>query len=427
MGAALAKFRGCDYMPLRLKEVLIKNGISQPDLAAGILQATGRPMSRTAVSLLINWGYWPKGTPEADLRRQIEAFLSARGIGDGEIATIWAAADDPEALRQAAPVGAHLRALDTRIPYPLRASAVNDKNKRAPLFAPMEIEMLSPAAKRHFKLFRDPFQDDVNSPDDVYLAEDQRYVLEAMLQTAKAGGITAVIGESGSGKTTLRKLLQHRVAREGQNIRLIFPHTLDKSKLSTASICTAIVRDIAPESTVRPSLEAQARQVKEVLLRSSRAGFKHLLMIEEAHDLSINTLKYLKRFYEIESDDGFGKVLSIVLVAQPEMRIKLDVARHPEAREFINRCEVATLAPLFENLKGYLAHKLERVGVKADAVFADDAFDAIRERWTKVDPASRALKNNLYPLIVNNTVTRAMNRAAELGIPLVTGDLVREL
>jgi len=267
----------------------------------------------------------------------------------------------------------------------------------------------------------------VNSPEDVYLSEDQRYVLEAMLQTAKAGGITAVIGESGSGKTTLRKLLQHSIAREGQNIRLVFPHTLDKSKLSTGNICMAIVNDLEPDSKVKSSLEAQARQVKDVLLRSSRAGAKHLLMIEESHDLSVQTLKYLKRFYEIESDDGFGKVLSIVLIAQPEMRLKLDVARYPEAREFINRCEVATLAPLFDNLKSYVAHKLERVGVKAEALFADDAYEAIRARWTKVDPASRALKNNLYPLIVNNTVTRALNRAAELGLPQVTGDLVKEL
>ena len=40
---------------------------------------------------------------------------------------------------------------------------------------------------------------------------------------------------------------------------------------------------------------------------------------------------------------------------------------------------------------------------------------------------SRALKNNLYPLIVNNTITRALNRAAELGLPIVSGDLVKEL
>lgn len=92
---------------------------------------------------------------------------------------------------------------------------------------------------------------------------------------------------------------------------IFLPQSLDKTKLSTGAICTAIIKDIERDSTVCSGLEAQARQVKEVLVRSSRAGAKHLLMIEEAHDLSITTLKYLKRFYEIESDDGFGRVLSI--------------------------------------------------------------------------------------------------------------------
>lgn len=429
MGAALAKsnlFRGCERMPIKLKDVLHQAGLSFSDLAGGVLQSTGRPISRTAISLLINWGYYPKGTSEAAVKEQIEAFLRSRGIAEDQIASVWQPWENPVEIQQ--PVGRHLRALDAYLPFPeptkRKTKAVTHPE---PDFEPMEIEMLSPAAKRHFKIFRDPFLDDINAAGDVFLSEDQRYVLEAMLQTAKAGGITCVIGESGSGKSTLRKLLQHRIASEGQNIRMIFPQAFDKSKLSTGSICTAIVKDIEPDTMVRSSLEAQARQVKEVLLRSIGSGYKNLLVIEEAHNLSIPTLKYLKTFWEIEPPDGFSKALSILLIAQPEMRIKLDVARHPEAREFINRCEIASLAPLLTNLKGYIAHKLERVGVKAEAIFAEDAFDAIRDRWTAVDPSSRALKNNLYPLIVNNTVTRALNRAAELGLPMVNGDLVKEL
>ena len=434
MGAALAKsdaFRGCHYMPLKLKAVMHRAGLTNAALADSVLQSTGRPISRTAISLLINWGYYPKGTAKDDIRRQVETFLITHGVPAEQLGDIWdpGSANDP--LRYQPPVGSHLRALDTNHPYeppkPRGRKKRADTFTDAPDFEPMEIEMLSPAAKRHFKIFRDPFLDDINAAGDVFLSEDQRYVLEAMLQTAKAGGITCVIGESGSGKSTLRKLLQHRIATEGQNIRLIFPQAFDKSKLSTGSICTAIVKDIEPESTVRSSHEALARQVKEVLLRSIGGGFKNLLVIEEAHNLLISTLKYLKTFWEIEPPDGFTKVLSILLIAQPEMRIKLDVARHPEAREFINRCEIASLAPLLNNLKGYVAHKLERVGVKAEAIFTDDAFDAIRDRWTSVDPSTRAIKNNLYPLIVNNTVTRALNRAAELGLPMVNGDLVKEL
>ena len=419
MSALPAIFRGHPYMPIKLKGVLIKHGISHPALAAEIKQAKDVPLSRTALNQILNHSYFPRNTTPEAIKAQIEAALLARGITRAELADVWEV-DADDRYRGVYPIGAHVGKAG---PSKRALKVVTTE----PDFEPMEIHMLSPLAKRHFKLFRDPFVDDVNGPEDVYLSDSQRYVTEAMLQTALLGGITAVIGESGSGKTTLRKLLQHRIAGERQNIRIIFPQALDKSKLNTGAICTAIIKDLEPDTGVRSSLEAQARQVKEVLLRSARGGAKHVLMIEEAHDLSIQTLKYLKRFYEIESENGFGKVLAIVLVAQPEMRQKLNVIRYPEAREFINRCEIATLEPLHTHVGAYLKHKLQRLGIVADSVFADDAYEAIRARWTAVDPNTREVKTNLYPLIVNNTATRAMNKAAELGLPMVTGDLIKEL
>jgi type II secretory pathway predicted ATPase ExeA len=240
-----------------------------------------------------------------------------------------------------------------------------------------------------------------------------------MYQTAKNGGFIAVPGESGSGKTTLRKLLIERI--KGQPIRLIFPQALDKTRLSTGAICQAIVNDLAPGMKIRSSLEAQARQVQEVLLQSSRADNSHVLVIEEAHDLSIATLKYLKRFYELE--DGFKKLLSIVLIGQQELKDKLDEGKHPEAREVIRRCEIAELLPLGADLEKYLAHKLKRIAVDPAAIFSADAYDGIRARLTRTK--SGQVHSQLYPLVVNNLVTRAMNRAAELGIPQVTADLVK--
>lgn len=418
MSAVPSLFRGLPYMPIKLKGVLVRHGISARKFAGEIMQAKNTPLSPAGLSQIVNHSYFPKNSGEQVIKEQVEAALLARGIPADELAVIWEPEGDDK-YRGVMPIGA--RQGETRAP---RIAAVP---KPEPDFKPLEIQMLSPLAKRHFKLFCDPFQDDINSPEDVFMSESQHYVVEAMIQTALVGGITAAIGESGSGKTTLRKLLQHRITRDRQNIRLIFPQTFDKKKLNTTAIAQAIVNDIEPDTAFKQKLEGIARQVREALLRSARAGFKHVLMIEEAHDLSIDTLKYLKRFNEIESDDGFGKVLSVVLIAQPEMRVKLDANRYPEAREFINRCEVATLEPLQNHLAAYLKHKFGRVGLEFANVFADDAVDAIRARWTKIDPASREVKTNLYPLIVNNTVTRAMNRAAELGLPLVSGDLVREL
>lgn len=408
MGAAL-KFRGCNYMPIKLKGVLIEAGLSQPAMAKAILQKNGSPLSSTSLSLLINWGYWPKSTPQDELKHQAESYLRNAGIPEELIQSVWEQEGGEDEYRHRNPVGTH----------PNRPGVP----KKKPDIEPVEIEMLSPNAKRHFKLFRDPFQDDVNGPDDVFLSGEQRYIAEAMFQTAKNGGFLAVAGESGSGKSTLRKMLLERI--KGQPIRVIFPRSLDKTRLSTGNICQAIIHDVAPGTTVKSSLEAQARQVENLLMQSARADNVHVLVIEEAHDLSIQTLKYLKRFYELE--DGFRKLLSIILVGQPELKDKLDERRYPEAREVIRRCEIAELLPLNGDLEKYLAHKLKRVGIEPSSLFADDAYEGIRARLTRAKTGSREVASQLYPLVVNNTVTKAMNRAAELGIPLLTADLLKEV
>lgn len=423
MGAIPAIFRGCEYMPIKLKGVMINHGITHPMLAAEVFQATDIPLSRASVSQIVNHSYFPRSRPVEDFKAQIEAALLKHGVPAEQLLGLW----EPEGHDSFRNIPAAGSSVGKPAPKPAGFGKNRADHRPEPDFKPLEIQMLSPQAKRHFNLFRDPFQNDVNSPDDVFLSDAQRYVVEAMIQTALIGGITAVVAESGAGKSTLRKLLQFRISAERQQIRLIFPQALDKSKLSTGAICTAIVKDLEPESSVTSGLEAQARQVKRVLLQSARAGFKHVLMIEEAHDLSIQTLKYLKRFYEIEADDGFGKVLSIVLVGQNEMRLKLDATRYPMAREFINRCEVATLEALHGQVGAYLAHKFARCGLDVGKVFEESAFDAIRDRWTKIDPATREVKTLLYPLNVNNTATAAMNRAAALGMPLVTADLIKEL
>lgn len=400
-------------MPLNLKGVLTRHGLAQPNWARAIKQANGRPLSATAASLLINWGTWPRMTPAESICEQTEAWLRRHGVPKSDLVDLWSINAD-DARRGHRPHDA-----------PIEPAPVSRLKLVAPEtdFEPLEIAMLSPAAKRHFKLFRDPFQDDINSAEDVFFSAEQRYVMEAMWQTAKHGGFIAVSGESGSGKSTLRKMLVERM--RSQPIRMIFPRALDKTRLTTGAICQAIINDIAPGETVRSSLEAQARQVEKLLLESARADYSHVLVIEEAHDLTIQTLKYLKRFYELE--DGFRKLLSIILIGQTELKDKLDERRHPEAREVIRRCEIAELLPLNGNLEEYLAHKLKRISVEPAAVFAGDAYDAIRARWTRSQPGSREMLSQLYPLVVNNTVTRAMNRAAEIGVPLITGDLVREL
>lgn len=284
--------------------------------------------------------------------------------------------------------------------------------------------MLSPNAKKHFAFPRDPFVDDVQSAADVFLSADQRYIREAMFTTAKHGGFLAVVGESGAGKTVLRRDLIDRVQRDAQLIVLIQPRLIDKGTMTAGGICEAIIGDLRDGEKIPRSLEAKARKVEQLLKDSSRAGNVHCLMIEEAHDLSIQTLKFLKRFWELE--DGFKKLLSIVLVGQPELKTKLDERVHYEAREVIRRCEVAELAPLDNSLEEYLTLKFKRVGKGLGELFSNDAYDAMRSRLTRLKGAGKVV-SMVYPLTVNNLVTSALNLAAEIGADKISADVIKEL
>jgi len=283
--------------------------------------------------------------------------------------------------------------------------------------------MLSPAAREHFHLAAHPFIDDVRSAADVYVSKDQRYVRESMYYSAKHSGLLAVVGESGAGKSTLRRDLIERIRRDGDKITVIQPKTVDKKRLTTAHICDAIIYDLSTEQP-RQSLEAKGRQVERILTASAAASNLHVLIIEEAHDLTTPMLKYLKRFWELE--DGFRKLLGIVLIAQPELLELLNEQKNPELREFIRRCEIAKLKSLNGNLEEYLALKFKRVGAALGDIFEADAFDAIRARLTRRRLNGES-ESHLYPLVVQNLVAKAMNTAVELGLPKVNAQLIGRL
>ncbi|MDE4014138.1 AAA family ATPase, partial [Glaesserella parasuis] len=288
-------------------------------------------------------------------------------------------------------------------------------------------QALFPATKKHFGLFRDPFAEDIRSAEDVFTSADVRYVREALFQTAKHGGFMAVVGESGAGKSTLRRDLIDRINQENAPIQVIEPYIIAmedndvKGKtLKAAHIAEAIITTLAPLENVKRSPEARFRQLHRVLKESVKSGYSNVLIIEEAHALPIPTLKHLKRFFELE--DGFKKLLSIVLVGQPELKLKLS-ERNTEVREVVQRCEIVELAPLDAELERFVEHKLERVGKQVSDIFEEDAFLAVRQRLVAVNRQKQST-SLLYPLAVGNLLTAAMNLAESLGIPKVNGQVV---
>lgn len=240
---------------------------------------------------------------------------------------------------------------------------------------------LSQKAREHFRVPRDPFINEMNEEKDVFVTDDIRYVRSAMRQTAKHGGMLAVVAESGCGKSTLRQDLIDWI-NQGEPITVIEPYVIgmeDSNRkgqsLKAADITGAVIRAVAPGQPLRQQLQDRAAQMHQILKDSAQVGRKHVLIIEEAHALAVPTLKHLKRFYELQ--DGFKKLLAIILIGQTELGTKLS-EHNPEVREVVQRCEMVRLHPLDNHVEGYLRHKLARVDMQYEAVFGPDVPEAIR-------------------------------------------------
>lgn len=280
-------------------------------------------------------------------------------------------------------------------------------------------------AFRKFGFKRDPFFGDIEKMEDVYLNGDMCFMAEFICQTAKQGGMLALIGESGSGKTTIRRYSVDKMKLENEKVKIIQCKIIDKTRLSVGAICDAIILDVSSEAP-KKSLEAKARQVERILSNSSKLGFSHLLIIEEAHDLSIATLKYLKRFWELE--DGLKKLLSILLIGQTELASKLDESKNYEAREIIRRMELLRIEPLsdWKDIKAYLSIKFDKADVNINNVMTDDALEAISAKLT-TQMLRGTLISKAYPLSINNLMRRAINKAYDLKINKIDKELIMSL
>ena len=389
---------------LRLKAYLAKHCISQAELARGI------GISRAAMTNLLNKGEYPKR--EKEVAPKIERALQAKGIPTF-----------PDLFEAVAPD--HLQA-DEGVP-----NITTNEEATLEITMLLRKQTLTQQARKHFSLFQDPFNDDImQSSDDVFATPDIRYVREYLWSTAKFGGFVAVVGESGAGKSTLRRDLIERIKQENEQVIVIEPYILGmedndrKGKtLKAGSIAEAIITTIAPMEKPRMSPEARYAQLHRLLRDSSRAGNKHLLIIEEAHGLPLPTLKHLKRFRELE--DGFRKLLGIVLIGQSELRLKLSET-NPEVREVTQRIELVELQALDADLENYLNFKFKRTGTDVSTVIDASGIEAMRQRMT-VNAGKRGKVSLLYPLAINNFLTACMNLAASIGIPTIDADTVKEV
>jgi len=380
---------------LAIKQRLQELDLTQADMAREL------GLSTAAVAQLVNHGIWPRRTDPVRLRLRIGKFIGSFDAG---------------MFKKVEPPHCHEAAPD---------DCANDNHpSEEDTDMLLRKQAFTPEAKKQFKIFADPFAE-LSGPEEVWLSPDTRYVIESMYATAKHGGLVAVIGESGSGKSTARRYLEHRILDEHQPITLIQPYVLAaedndrKGKtLKSTHIAEAILSAVAPLERPKSSPQARFHQLHNALKESHSAGYRHCLVIEEAHSLPIPTLKHIKRIMELEV--GYTRLVSVILIGQPELAIKLS-ERNLEVREVVQRCEVVKLQPIEPGeLTSFLGHRLGRAGVDIAHVIDDSGLQALCERLV-----NRNGESQLYPLAIGNFITAAANLAATIGVPVINADVVK--
>lgn len=388
-------------------------------------------ISKTMMGDILLNNVWPVRTDRHEIEAALRDLFRERGASEEQLAVLFHAH-----IRKRPRDGTDYHIVRAR---PDRASSSRKPQPPQEPNVLLAKQTLSPEARRHFTIFgANPFDGEVESAEQMFQSGEIRFVREACWQAAIGARFVGVYGESGSGKTTLVADLKERIATDRGNTVVIEPsvvgmeETLARGKpVKSGDILTAMVLKLDPQSPVPISLEKRTQRCEQLLAGSTANGNRHLLLIEEAHGMHEATLRHLKRLHERMRLNGRKPMLGILLVGQPELRSRLlDESGNPRhsLREVAQRIELVELQPLGNDLKGYLAHRAQCAG-RSLADFIDDAaIEALRERLTVQRPAVHTKPLSLlYPLAVNNAITACLNRAAALGVPHVTRDLVKSV
>lgn len=191
----------------------------------------------------------------------------------------------------------------------------------------------------------------------VFLSERHRDALAHLLYgigKGGSGGFVQLTGEVGTGKTTLCRLLLEQLP-ENTRVALVLNPRLSPVEL-LESICDELKLEIGDK---KGSLKGLVDTLNAYLLDAYAQGLRVVLIIDEAQNLSTDSLEQVRLLTNLETPTQ--KLLQIILLGQPELRDKLN---DPELRQLAQRITARYhLTPLDrDETEAYVRHRLAIAG-----------------------------------------------------------------
>jgi len=202
----------------------------------------------------------------------------------------------------------------------------------------------------------------------LYLSSKHRMALTYLDYALMDGiGFVLLTGEIGAGKTTIIRKLLTQLATDIE-VAVVF-HT----NVSSEQLLELILQEFELESPKRRKT-TYLDILNEFLVSKYSQGQRVVLIVDEAQNLSRETLEEIRMISNLQSDKD--TLLQIVLVGQPGLQTKL---RHPSLAQLCQRIAVRYhLAPLSLTETGeYIAHRLQQAGGQNDRLFVPEAIEHI--------------------------------------------------
>jgi general secretion pathway protein A len=199
----------------------------------------------------------------------------------------------------------------------------------------------------------------------LYLAPGHREALAQLTYGLQEGkGFILLPGEVGTGKTTLLHSLLKRLDAKTA-VAFVF-----NTALPFDQILEYILEDLG---LPRPG-ESQAQRLfalNTFLTERCRAGLRTVLIVDEAQNLSPETLEQIRLLSNFETPTE--KLLQIVLVGQPELRTKLELPQLRQLKQRIAlRCHIPPLTA--KETRDYVRTRLRIAGTSDLGVFTEPAL-----------------------------------------------------
>ena len=210
------------------------------------------------------------------------------------------------------------------------------------------------------------------TPDPRFLFNSKRH-REALAQllygVTERKGFIVLTGEIGTGKTTLLRTLLGRLDAQTP---VAYVHN---SALPIEGLLEYVLQDWGVKSAATTQAQRLV-ELNEFLIEQHRKGASPVLVIDEAQNLSIETLEAVRLLSNFETTRQ--KLMQIVLVGQPELR---DTLNRPELQQLKQRiglrCHIGPLSA--EETRLYVRHRLRIAGASDAGIFTDAAVQKIAE------------------------------------------------